>query len=101
MSPGISFHPRVQKDLNEILDFFEQEGGTNIAARFEDEFRASVELVRQNPRHFPFYWTQRLFRRCKLKTFPHLILFRECRAGVRILVLKHVKRAPSFGLGRR
>lgn len=55
MSPGISFHPRVQKDLNEILDFYEQEGGTNIAARFEDEFRASVELVRQNPRHFPFY----------------------------------------------
>lgn len=87
MNRGISFHPLVQKDLNEILDFYEQEGGSNVAARFEDEFRASLELVRLNPRHFPFYWNQRLFR--------------EVRAGVRILVLKHVKRASSYGLGRR
>jgi plasmid stabilization system protein ParE len=70
MSPEISFHPREQKDLNKILECYEHEGGTSVATRFEDEFRASVERVRLNPRHFPFYWNQRLFRRYKLKTFP-------------------------------
>jgi len=52
-------------------------------------------------RHLPFYLNQRRFRRCRLSTFPHLILYRETTTAIRIMVLKHVKRAPGHGLGRR
>jgi plasmid stabilization system protein ParE len=101
MSHLLTFHPLVQKDLNEILDFYETEAGAEIADRFESEFREAIESIRNHPRHQPFYLQQRHYRRCKLRTFPHLILYRETKTWVRIMVLKHVKRAPGFGLRRK
>ena len=101
MSATIGYHPLVQKDFNETLDYYESEGGLEIADRFETEFRLAVSAIRQAPRHFPFYQRQRRFRRCQMATFPHIILFREAGHHVRIMVLKHLKRAPAFGLRRQ
>jgi plasmid stabilization system protein ParE len=101
MSASIGFHPLVQKDLNEILEYYETEAGLEVADRFESEFRLAISAIRNGPRHFPFYQKQRSYRRCLLATFPHVILFREAGSHVRIMVLKHVKRAPTFGLRRR
>jgi plasmid stabilization system protein ParE len=101
MSASIGFHPLVQRDLNQILDYYESEVGLEVADRFETEFRSAISAIRTEPRHFPFYQKQRNYRRCLRATFPHVILFREAGAHVRIMVLKHVKRAPAFGLRRR
>ena len=101
MNARLGFHPLVQRDLNEILDYYESEAGAEIADRFETEFRAAIAGIQAAPRHFPFYQKQRRYRRCLLHTFPHIILFRESGSYVRIMVLKHVKRASSFGLRRR
>lgn len=38
MSASIGFHPLVQKDLNEILEYYETEAGLEVADRFESEF---------------------------------------------------------------
>jgi plasmid stabilization system protein ParE len=97
----VSFHPRLQQDLNEILDHYETEAGLEIAARFEGEFRSAVEAIKRQPRHFSYYLNQRRFRRCKLPTFPHVLLFRETDSMLRFIVLKHVKRAPGYGLRRK
>ena len=101
MSASVGFHPLVQKDLNEILEYYESEAGPEIADRFETEFRLAISAILNAPRQFPFYQKQRRYRRCLLATFPHVILFREAGSHVRILVLKHVKRAAAFGLRRR
>ena len=101
MSVGIGFHPLVQKDFNEILQYYETEAGLEVADRFETEFRLAIAAIRNGPRHFPFYQRQRRYRRCLLATFPHVILFRQAGAQVLIMVLKHVKRAPGLGLRRR
>ena len=101
MSITIGYHPLVQKDLNEALDYYESEAGLEISDRFETEFRRAISAIRRAPRHFPFYQKQRTFRRCLMTTFPHIILFREANDHVKIMVLKHVKRAPAFGLRRR
>jgi plasmid stabilization system protein ParE len=101
MSRAVTFHPLVQKDLNEILAYYESEASTEIADRFEAELRSALASIKEHPRHFPFYLKQRLYRRCALHTFPHLILFRETSESIRIMVLKHVKRAPGFGLRRQ
>ena len=100
MSSPISFHPLVQKDLNEIIAYYESEATLEIAARFEAAFRAAVISIKDQPRHFPFYLNQRHFRRCTIRNFPHLILHRETSETIRITVLKHVKRAPDYGLRR-
>jgi plasmid stabilization system protein ParE len=100
MSRKLTFHPLVQKDLNEILAYYESEAAPEVADRFVAEFRSAVASIKDNPRHFPFYLNQRRYRRCRLSTFPHLILYRETAGFVRVMVLKHVKRAPGFGLRR-
>lgn len=101
MSARLTFHPLVQKDLNEILAYYEDEAGPETADRFEAEFRNAVAAIKARPRHFPFYLKQRRFRRFLLPTFPHVILYREAPSAIRVMVLKHVKRAPGFGLRRR
>ena len=101
MNARLGFHPLVQRDLNEILDYYEAEAGPEVSDRFEAEFQVAIAGIKADPRHFPFYQKQRRYRRCLLPTFPHLILFRETESYMRIMVLKHVKRAPSFGLRRR
>ncbi|PAW66603.1 MAG: hypothetical protein B9S30_08020 [Verrucomicrobiia bacterium Tous-C5FEB] len=101
MSSRLSFHPLVQKDLNEILSYYEQEASPEVADCFEAEFRAALAAIKESPRHFPYYLKQRRYRRFALPTFPHLILFRETSISIRIMVLKHVKRSPGYGLRRR
>ncbi len=71
-----------------------------IADRFEQELRTALVSIKEHLRQFPFYLNQRRYRRSGLPTFPHLILFLENAKSIRIIVLKHVKRAPSYGLRR-
>lgn len=101
MIATIGFHPLVQRELNEILEYYESEAGLEVADRFETEFRQAISEIRKAPRHFPFYQKQRSYGRCMLVSFPHVILFREPGIHARIMVLKHIKRAPTFGLRRR
>ena len=70
MSLRLGFHPLVQRDLYEILEYYVSEGGQETADRFESEFRAAIATIQRNPRHFPFYQKQRRYRRCRLSTFP-------------------------------
>jgi plasmid stabilization system protein ParE len=53
MSASIGFHPLVQKDINEILEYYESEAGLEVADRFETEFRMAISAIRNGPRHFP------------------------------------------------
>lgn len=101
MNRALTFHPLVQNDLNEVLAYYETEASVEIADRLEQELRSALASINENPRHFPSYLKQCRYRSCGLPTFPHLILFRENAGSVRIMVLKHVKRAPGFGLRRR
>jgi plasmid stabilization system protein ParE len=98
---SLTFHPLVQKDFNEIIDYYYDEAGPHVADRFETEFRNAIDEIKAQPRHFPFYFSQRRYRRHSLRTFPHLILYLESAGSIRIMILKHVKRNPSFGLRRQ
>jgi plasmid stabilization system protein ParE len=101
VSSELWFHPLVQRDLNEALGFHHEHASRAVAERFEMEVREALAAIARNPRRHPFYLQQRRYRRCKLITFPHLILFTESSRELKIMVLKHVKQAPGYGLGRR
>jgi len=101
MSDELWFHPLVQRDMNETLGYYQDHAGRAVAEHFELEVREALAAITRNPRSHPFYLQQRRYRRCKLSTFPHLILFSESNGALKIMVLKHVKRAPGYGLGRR
>ena len=101
MECPLTFHPLVQRDFNEIIDYYHENAGAHVADRFESDFREAVDQIMGNPRHFPFYQKQRRYRRHSLRTFPHLILFLETKDSIRIMVVKHIKRKTAYGLRRR
>ena len=97
----IEFHPAVQEDFNQALDYYEAEGGLHLADRFEGEFCACVAAIKRAPRQFSFYLKSDVLRRIRLESFPYVIVYREKGAVVRIVLLKHERRHPRFGMGRR
>ena len=97
----LDFHPAVQKDFNEALDYYEAEGGIHLADRFEAEFRTCIAAVKAGPSHFPFYRRSDSFRRIRLRSFPFLVVYRASAANVRVIMLKHERRHPRFGMSRR
>ena len=96
----LQFHPAVQKDFNEAIDYYESQGGTHLADRFEAEFRISVAAIKAGPTRFPYYQKSDRFRRIRLKGFPFLIVYRANAADIRVMILKHERRHPRFGMIR-
>ena len=95
---GLIFHRLIQKDLRAVLAYYEEEGGTQLADRFFSELDSLVEVISREPRRF--YPLDHSLRRANMTTFPYHLLFREVPEGVRVLVLRHHKRRPTFGLNR-
>ena len=95
----LGFHPAVQRDFNAAIRFYEQTGPT-IADRFEAEMRAGLERIRLNPRRYAYHQRGAVFRRCKLPSFPYVIVYRELADEIRVTVLKHEKQDAPYGLSR-
>lgn len=93
------FHRLFQKDLNSAIRYYDAEGGRQLGDRFFAEVETVVCQIRSNPRHF--HYVQGRLRRASLNRFPYHILFEESETGIMVLVLRHDKRHPAFGLGRR
>ena len=96
---GLVFHRLIQKDLAGVFRYYEQEVGLELAKQFYDEFEQVIEAVAANPRRF--HLVAESLRRANFRRFPYHVLYRESSAGVRILVLRHHRRDPRFGFGRR
>lgn len=96
---ALIFHRLVQKEVRAVLQYDEEQGGSPLADRFFEELDALVVQIARDPRKF--HPASRGLRRATLSRFPYHLLFREVATGVRILVLRHHKRHPRFGLTRK
>lgn len=94
----VIYHRLIQPDLSSALRFYNKEGGTPLGDRFFEAVESTVTKVVKHPGRFHFIAP--VLRRAGLKNFPYHLLFEEREAGIRILVLRHHKRHPHFGLGR-
>jgi plasmid stabilization system protein ParE len=94
----LAYHPLVQSEVNRILRHYDR-----ISPRLGDEFWEElmrlVELVSLKPERFHF--ADRGLRRANMRRFPYHLLFREGLVGVRVIVVRHNRRHPSYGTGRR
>lgn len=95
----VTYHPFVEKDYHRALRYYEKEGPA-LALRFDEAFKEGVERITATPTAFPFHLKQQIHRRYKLESFPYLIVYRLTRIGVRIVMLKHEKQHPAFGIKR-
>lgn len=97
----LEYHPAVQDDFNEAIAYYEAEGGSHLADRFEREFRDCVSALLSAPTQFPYYLGSDRYRRVHLKSFPFVVVYREILGRVRVMILRHERRHPRYGTARR
>lgn len=96
---AVIFNRLVQRDVSEILAYYTKESGPHLADEFFDELMRFIEKADSYPKKFHFL--QKPVRRVNLNRFPYHFLFREIGPNIRVLVVRHNKRHPSYGVRRK
>lgn len=91
-------HPRAAKDAREIAAKY-SDVSEDLADRFWSELDAAIETIAEFPERHHFDPSG--LRRSNLVKFPFHILFEERLDCIRVIVIRHHHRNPSFGLGRK
>ena len=93
----VNYHPLVKADVLRILRYY-QGASERLANEFEEELRATIRKAASNP--FRSHLVERGFRRVNLDRFPYHILFEIKAETLRVMIVRHNKRHPDFGLSR-
>ena len=93
----VAYHPAVQGDVNRILRYYDRIS-PRLGDAFWEELLATIEVAATAPQRF--HSVDRGRRRANLKRFPYHILYRILAQGIRVVVVRHHERHPSYG-GRR
>ena len=93
----IVYHPLVQRDVEEVLAYY-QKVSEHLTNEFHDELRSVINEAAENPLKFPP--AAQGFRRANLKRFPYHILYEVRPEQLRVMLVRHHKRHPRYGLSR-
>ncbi len=94
-----SLHPGAEQDLAGALNFYQEHAGRIVAARFLDEFERVATLLASQPGlGTPTTKGRRSF---PLKVFPDSVVYPSVDDHIRILIVRHHHRTPTFAAGRR
>jgi plasmid stabilization system protein ParE len=92
-------HPKVYSDIAQIMEYYEQVASVDLADEFYAELQQLIREAAERPESFAI--SERDIRRANLRRFPYHFLFRMTSDAVRILVVRHHRREPLLGMGRR
>ncbi len=95
----VIYHRLAVRDIRKILDYYEGEAGSQLADRFFNDFLGTVGKALANPLHFPPLGE--VMRRANLEDFPYLFLYELKPWGIRIVVVRHHRRNPGYGMRRQ
>jgi plasmid stabilization system protein ParE len=94
-----SLHPEAERDIADTVDFYLRNAGMAVAEKFLDEFYRAANFLVENPeagtpslrdrRTFPFH------------VFPYSVVYTPSHGEICILVVRHQRRRPNYGAGRR
>lgn len=94
-----SLHLEAEQDIADALDFYAEQAGLLVAQRFLVEFERVARLLADHPDFgTPTTKGRRVF---PLRVFPYSVVYRTSEASVRIIVVRHQHRKPSYGGARR
>ena len=96
----LRFHRAVQRDIDEVLDYYAERSLT-AADRFWEDLQERFREIAGNPGQFGFIHKDCGLRRVRLRKFPYLIVNNQSRDLDKITSDKHEKRHPLAGLRRR
>jgi plasmid stabilization system protein ParE len=93
----IIYHPLVRRDVAQALKYYHTVS-SRLADEFHDELRAIINKAAETP--FRFHMADRGFRRANLPRFPYHVLYEIRGDSLRVMVVRHNKQHPEFGLER-
>ena len=94
----LTLHPGAEQDILEAGAFYEREGSPLLASRFVAEFKRLANLLLENPEiGSPRAHGRRGF---PMSVFPYTVIYRASADEIKILVVKHDRKAPEFGASR-
>ena len=95
---NIRYHKLVQRDFSRAVGYYRTVANDSIAEKFESSFR---QMVRQAAAyHERFHFDKSGLRRANMAEFPWHFLFRVRSSDILIIVLRHDKRHPGYGMNR-
>ena len=94
----VVYHPAVQRDVGVVLRHYDRIS-PRLGDAFWDELMTWIEAARIAPERF--HLADRGLRRVNLKRFPYHILYREMAGGIQMIVVRHHRRHPNYGVQRR
>ena len=94
----VYYHPKAPAEAREIYRFY-RDVSEDLAGAFWADLEARIDYARRHPERHHF--DRPRLRRANLKRFPIHFLFREFSDYIRVTVVRHDKRHPDFGSGRR
>lgn len=92
------FHPLASRDARDIECYYKKISD-KLARRFWVELNAAFDEIFEYPKRHHFDPSG--YRRRNLIKFPYHVLFTETLIDIRIMVIRHDHRNPSFGMRRR
>ena len=95
----VILHPKIHSDVDAIMEYYERVASRELADDFYAELRGFIVQAAERPESFSV--RERDLRRANLHRFPYHFLFRIVGDALRILVVRHHRRHPSFGVHRR
>jgi len=93
----VIYHPLARRDALAILRYY-HDISPKLEDDFDEELRSTIAKAAGNP--LRFHAVERGFRRANLKRFPYHILYEIQDGIIRVMIIRHNKRHPQFGLGR-
>ena len=95
----LEYHPSTITDLNRAIEFYEGQR-PGLGAECRAEVYAAIERVQQSPKRHRIIGED--IHRCFVHRFPFSIIYRVIDDEViRILVIRHHRRRPSYGRLRK
>ena len=94
-----SIHRLAAEDLANAVRFYRSEAGIGVARRFIAEFERVAKLLELHPGLGTPTADDRQAH--PLTDFPYSVVYQAIGSEIRILVVRHQSRDPSYGEGRR
>ena len=94
----VKYHPSVRTDVLEAARKY-HDISPRLAEDFDQELKVTIAQAAANP--LRFHLADRGFRRANLKRFPYHFLYDIQADAIRVMIVRHHKRHPQFGLDRR
>ena len=95
----VRLNRKVYSDLESAMAYYLREAGSQIATEFFEEFRRCRRIIAARARGYTVVRDD--IRRVNFHRFPYHILYKIVDdSSVKILVVKHDRRDPHFGLDR-